>query len=135
MSLFEVRPDGLIPFRALAGGAATYDQALEDVLWSNLDLVIGEPLLRLRRRPSIGGGGQPAVVALDRRGHLVVVYARWEIDRADLTDCLEYAAWARAATEDDIIAMHWRGATEFAADWAAFASGAALQLGSAPRLK
>jgi hypothetical protein len=64
MSLFEVASDGLIPFRAPAGGAATYDQAIEDILWENLEPVLAEPLLRVRRRPSVGGGG-PALLALD----------------------------------------------------------------------
>jgi hypothetical protein len=135
MPLFEVGPDGLIPFRQLAGDAATYDQALEDILWSNLDSIVGEQLMRVRRQAPLMGGGGPAVVALDRHGGVVVVHARWQISRVDLAECLEYAAWARATTIEEIAGLYWLGAADFWGAWREFtADSGPQQLNRVPRL-
>ncbi|MDQ1645216.1 MAG: hypothetical protein QOJ50_1400, partial [Cryptosporangiaceae bacterium] len=135
MPLFEVGPDGLAAFRAPANAAASYDQTLEEALWRSLDSIAGEQLLRIRRQAPLRGGGSPAVVALDRNGSVVVVHVRYQINRVDLAECLEYAAWARATTIDEIASLYWRGGAEFWSDWATFAPEAPHpQLSRAPRL-
>jgi hypothetical protein len=135
MPLFEVSADGLIPFRQLESGAGAYDEAIEDVLWRNLDGLIGERLFRVRRQAPLDGGGRPAVVALDPDGSIVVVHARRQIDRTGLAECLEYAGWARAASMDELAALYWRGESEFWGDWQGFLGhAAARQLKPTPRL-
>jgi hypothetical protein len=135
MPLFEVGPDGLIPFRGPAGGAESYDQILEEVLWRSLDSIAGEQLLRIRRQAPLRGGGSPAVVALDRQGNVVVVHVRYQINRVDLAECLEFAAWARSTTIEEIASLYWRGQDDFWSDWRMFAPESPVpHLSRAPRL-
>jgi hypothetical protein len=134
MPLFEVSPDGLMPFRQLETGAGAYDEAIEDVLWRNLDSLVGERLFRVRRQAPLDGGGRPAVVALDPDGSVVVFHVRRQMDRAGLAECLEYAGWARAATLDELAMLYWRGDSEFWTDWHAFVGGGNRSVRPAPRL-
>jgi len=135
MPLFEVSADGLIPFRQLESGAGGYDEAIEDVLWRNLDGLIGERLFRVRRQAPLDGGGRPAVVALDPEGSVVVFHVRRQIDRTGLAECLEYAGWARAATLDELAQLYWRGESDFWVDWHAFLGDVGTrQVKPSPRL-
>jgi hypothetical protein len=66
MPLFEVEEAGtLVPFRQLLGGAELYESEIEDLLWSNLEEFTGEALFRVRRQPTLAGGGRPDIVILD----------------------------------------------------------------------
>ncbi len=134
MPLFEVSPDGLIPFRQMESGAGSYDEAIEDVLWRNLDGLVGERLFRVRRQAPLDGGGRPAVVALDTDGSVVVFHVRRQMDRSGLAECLEYAGWARAATLDELAMLYWRGESEFWTDWHGFAGGENRSVRPSPRL-
>lgn len=135
MSLFEVGPDSLIPFRQLAAGGGEYDAALEEVLWRNLDSLAAEPLFRIRRQAPLAGGGHPAIIALDRKGGVVVAHVRAQVDRSGLAECLEYAGWARTTSLPEIASLYWRGEYEFWTDWQEFTGSAGpQQLARHPRL-
>lgn len=121
MALFEVtNGHTLIPFRQLRGGAELYERELEDLLWNNLDDFVGESLFRIARQPQIGTGGRPDIIALDAAAHVVVIEVKRDVDRNQLTQCLEYAGWARSASLDELAGIYHRGSESFFGDWQGF---------------
>lgn len=67
------------------------ESEIEDLLWSNLEEFTGEALFRVRRQPTLAGGGRPDIVTLDRQGAVVVIEVKRDVDRGQLAQCLEYA--------------------------------------------
>ncbi len=120
MPLFEVGPDGLVPFQPVDSRDEVYEQTLADLLWRDTQAICGEPLFAVRQHPVLLGGGSPALVGLDRTGSVVVALVRRQVGRNDLAECLEYVGWARGADLDELADMYWRGRGSFAEDWRAF---------------
>ncbi|HET8931552.1 MAG TPA: hypothetical protein VFN21_12905 [Acidimicrobiales bacterium] len=48
----------------MQAGPDLYEQEIEDLLWSNLDDLVGNPLFPVTRQAQIGGGLRPDIVAL-----------------------------------------------------------------------
>lgn len=136
MPLFEIRSaEELTPFRQLHGGSELYEREIEELFWNNSDDFIGEPLFRIRRQASIGSGGKPDIVALDRNAHVVVIEIKRDVDRSQLAQCLEYAGWARTTNLDEIATIYVRGPEEFFKDWQEFTeSSAPVRISQPPRL-
>jgi Restriction Enzyme Adenine Methylase Associated/Archaeal holliday junction resolvase (hjc) len=129
MPLYEIAPNAeLIPFRRLRGGPELYEREIEDLLWANLEEFVGEPLFAVARQPSIGGGGRPDIVSLDRSGRVVVIEVKRDIDRGQLAQCLEYAGWARGAGLDQLAAIYHGGVGSFFDDWRSFTESETLQI-------
>jgi len=136
MPLFEVEEAGtLVPFRQLLGGAELYEAEIEDLLWSNLEEFTGEALFRIRRQPTLTGGGRPDVVTLDRQGAVVVIEVKRDVDRGQLAQCLEYAGWARTTNLDELAGLYHAGADKFWSDWQDFTeSSVPVRVLRSPRL-
>jgi hypothetical protein len=119
--LFEIRdPDVLIPFRTLHGGAELYEREIEDLLWTNLDDLLGESLFAVARQPALPEGGRPDIVCLDGQGRVVVVEVKRDVARVQLAQCLEYAGWARSTNLQEIAEMYHQGHDAFFAAWQDF---------------
>jgi len=136
MPLFEVEEAGtLVPFRQLLGGAELYESEIEDLLWSNSEEFTGEALFRVRRQPTLTGGGRPDVVALDRQGAVVVIEVKRDVDRGQLAQCLEYAGWARTTNLDELAGLYHDGPDKFWSDWQDFTeSSVPVRVLRSPRL-
>ena len=136
MPLFEVEEFGtLVPFRQLHGGAELYESEIEDLLWANLEELTGEALFRIRRQPTLGGGGRPDIVALDRQGAVVVIEVKRDVDRGQLAQCLEYAGWARTTNLDELAGLYHAGSDTFWSDWQDFTeSSVPVRVLRSPRL-
>ncbi|MGH2767630.1 MAG: hypothetical protein ACRDIF_01550 [Actinomycetota bacterium] len=121
MPLFEIGgSQQLVPFRQLRGGSDLYEKEIERLLWNNLEEFTGEGLFRIARQPTIGGGGRPDVVALDRAARVIVIEVKRDVDRGQLAQCLEYAGWARTASLDQLSALYHGGPEAFFRDWQDF---------------
>jgi hypothetical protein len=119
--LFEIDATGeLVPFRRLKGGPNLYESQIEDLAWANPEEITGESLFLIRRQASVGHGGIPDVVALDREARVVVIEVKREFERQQLAQCLEYAGWARKTNLDELAQMYRFGADRFFADWQEF---------------
>ncbi len=136
MPLFEVKEAGtLLPFRQLLGGAELYESEIEDLLWSNLEEFTGEALFRVRRQPTLVGGGRPDIVGLDRQGAVVVIEVKRDVDRGQLAQCLEYAGWARTTNLNELAGLYHAGSDMFWADWQDFTeSSVPVRVLRSPRL-
>ena len=135
MPLFEVATDGLIPFRRLAGGAEIYESEIEELLWGNIEDFTGEPLLPIARQPTIGTGGRPDAIALDKNARVVVIEVKRDVDRGQLAQCLEYAGWARTTNPDELAGLYYRGPSAFFEDWQTFTdSSTPVVINRSPRL-
>jgi Restriction Enzyme Adenine Methylase Associated len=135
MPLYEISPDGLVPFRQLRGGAELYEAEIEQLLWENLDDLTGEVLFPIRRQATIAGGGRPDIVALDNTGAVVVIEVKRDVDRAQLAQCLEYAGWARTTSLDELAGLYHRGADRFWRDWQEFTeTDEPVRVARSPRL-
>jgi hypothetical protein len=118
---FEIQgPDELIAFRSLRGGAELYEKEIEDLLWTNLDELLGESLFPVARQPALPEGGRPDIVGLDGQGRVVVVEVKRDVARGQLAQCLEYAGWARTTNLQDLAAMYHGGRNAFFAAWQDF---------------
>jgi Restriction Enzyme Adenine Methylase Associated len=127
MPLFELtEADELVPFRRLHASPEVYAHEIGELVWKSFEDIIGEPLFRVARRPSLQVG-EPDVVALDEQARVVVVTAQRDIDRAKLAQALEYAGWARSTNLDELAAMYHRGPEAFFRDWQAFTDSTAAQ--------
>jgi hypothetical protein len=119
--LFEIQgPDALLPFRSLRGGAELYEKEIEDLLWSNLDELLGESLLPVARQPALPDGGRPDIVCLDGKGHVVVIEVKRDVARDQLAQCLEYAGWARTTNLQELAGLYHEGHDAFFAAWQDF---------------
>jgi len=121
MPLFEVRAGrDLIPFRQLKGGAELYEEQIESLLWADPEAFTAEALLKVRRQPTIDTGGRPDIILLDASGRIVVVEIKRDIERTQLSQCLEYAGWARKTGLDTIASLYHAGEKHFYEDWMEF---------------
>jgi Restriction Enzyme Adenine Methylase Associated len=121
MPLFEIDDEErLRAFRQLRGGGEIYEREIEDLLWNGLEEIIGEPLFRVARQPSIHGGGRPDIVALAAEGRIVVIEVKRDVDRGQLAQCLEYAGWARTSGLDELAGLYYASPDQFFRDWQEF---------------
>lgn len=137
MSLFHVSSRGLVPFRRLdsaeTGGDAT--SALTSVISQDLSAVTGERLLSIANGVRQGGERNPALVALDEDGGLVIVYVRQSLDKNALGEALECVSWARRVTVSELAEIHPGGDDAFWDSWTRFAgTSGPPALRSAPKL-
>lgn len=136
MPLYEVE-DGTLktPLRVVAGGAELYEREIEDLAWSDLEAMTGEPLFPVARQATLPGGGRPDVLALDRQGRVVVIEIKRDVDRSQLAQTLEYAGWARTTSLDELAGMYHRDHRAFFADWQEYTeSTTPVLVNRAPRL-
>ncbi len=136
MPLFEIASDtDLVPFRSLRGGSDLYEKELESLLWANLEEFTGEALFPVATQPMISAGGKPDIVALDKRGNVVVIEIKRDVDRNQLAQCLEYAGWARTTSLDELARIYHNATDRFFEEWREFTeSTAPLILTRKPRL-
>lgn len=132
MPLFEVGKDELIQLRRVQAGPELYEKEIEALLWSNLDSFIGVSLFPVARQPNIGAGLRPDIVAIDGEGHVYVIEVKSDVDRGQLAQSLEYAAWAHNTNLDELAGMFQGGAEAFFAAWAEFTETAAPLLVQLP---
>lgn len=128
MPLFEIGDDQLVPFRRVQAGPDLYEQEIEDLLWSNLDDFVGNPLFPVTRQAQIGGGLRPDIVALDGEGRVHIIEVKRDVDRRQLAQCLEYAGWARETSLDEIAGLFNGGSDAFFAAWTEFTETASPRL-------
>jgi hypothetical protein len=135
MPLFELtKEDELVPFRRLHASADVYAREIGDLVWKSFEEIIGEPVFRVARRPSLSVG-QPDVVALDEQARVVVMTAQRDVDRGALAQALEYAGWASTTNLDELAAIYHRGPEAFFGDWQAFTdSSTSPRIRRPPRL-
>ncbi len=135
MPLYEVTDEELVPFRRISSGSDLYEREIEDLMWDNIEAFTGEALFRVCRQPTLGTGGRPDIVALDRSGRVHVIEIKRDIDRGQLAQCLEYAGWAKGTNLDELAGMFHEGQDEFFSAWTEFTESTAPQLVSnSPRL-
>ena len=125
MPLFEVEDGLLKALRQVSGGAELYEREIEDLVWSDLEAMTGEPLFPVARQPTLPGGGRPDIVALDKIGRVVVIEIKRDVDRSQLAQTLEYAGWARATGLDELAGMYHRGHESFFLDWQEYTESSA----------
>ena len=97
MALFRIEQEGqgLVPFAQYAAGDGLYEREVEDLLWDNLEEVLGRTLFRVARQAHLPHVGIPDILALDETGRIVVIEVKRDVDRQLLSQSLEYAGWAR----------------------------------------
>jgi len=136
MPLFMVEGESmLVPVKRVSPGPDLYEKEVEDLFWNNLEEFTGEALFPVARQPKISIGGRPDVVALDEDGRVVVVEVKRDMDRVQLSQCLEYAGWARTASLDELAGIYQAGPDQFFEDWTAFTeTGAPAIINPSPRL-
>jgi hypothetical protein len=118
--VFELRNDELVPFRRVTPGPELFESEVEDLLWANLEELVGVPLLPLKRQPILPGGGRPDIVALGADGSVFVLEVKRDVDRSQLAQCLEYAGWARRTNLDELAGLYRAGQHAFFEDWQSF---------------
>jgi hypothetical protein len=135
MPLFDLSGAVPRPFRRIQSNADVYEAEIETLFWGDLETFAGEALFAVARQARIPGGGIPDIVALDAAGRVVVVEIKRNVDRSQLSQCLEYAGWARRASLDDLASIYHAGPTAFFSDWQEFTSTDAPRvLNRVPRL-
>ena len=135
MPLYEVTDEELVPFRRISSGSDLYEREIEDLMWDNIEAFTGDALFRVCRQPTLGTGGRPDIVALDRNGRVHVIEIKRDIDRGQLAQCLEYAGWAKGTNLDELAGMFHEGQDEFFSAWTEFTESTSPQLVSnSPRL-
>lgn len=122
MALFRIEHEGqgLVPFAQYAAGDGLYEREVEDLLWDNLEEVLGRTLFRVARQAHLPHGGIPDILALDETGRIVVIEVKRDVDRQLLSQALEYAGWARESNLQEIATLYTNGAQQFWADWQEF---------------
>lgn len=134
MPLFQVQGDHLDPYEPVPAGPELYEVEIEELLWNNLDAVLGEKVFPVGRQVDIPGG-TPDIVVLDESARVVVIEVKRDMDRRQLAQCLEYAGWARTTGLDELAGLYTEGAETFFARWQAFTdTGAPVIINSSPRL-
>lgn len=121
--------------REVGAGPELYEKEIEDLVWANLELFVGDPLFPLRRQAQLPTGGQPDILALDKAGRVVVIEVKRDVDRRQLAQALEYAGWARSTNLDELATLYSRGAGAFFQDWQQFTESASpVMVNRSPRL-
>ena len=135
MPVFTVKGSQLVGLVRVQPGPELYERQIEDLLWENLDAFVGEDLFRVCRQGQVGLGRIPDVIALDSSGRVVVIEVKRSIERTQLSQCLEYAGWARTARLDELARLYHKGPDNFFADWQEFTeSTVPLVVNPSPRL-
>ncbi len=111
----------------LGGPGKLYEDEVEDLIWNNTEQLTGEGLFPVARQPKVAGGGIPDIVALDSDARVVVIEVKRDIEREQLSQCLEYAGWAQDTSLDELASFYAAGKTQFFKDWAEFTDGDGLQ--------
>lgn len=122
MALFRIEREspGLVPFAQYAAGDGLYEREVEDLLWDNLEEMLGRTLFRVARQAHLPHGGIPDILALDEAGRIVVIEVKRDVDRQLLSQALEYAGWARESNLQEVATLYVNGAQQFWADWQEF---------------
>ena len=89
MAVYNLAADALVPLREVAAGPELYEKEIEDLVWANLELFVGDALFPLKRQAVLPRGGQPDILALDKAGRVVVIEVKRDIDRRQLSQALE----------------------------------------------
>lgn len=133
--VFEIANGGVVPFLSVAAGPDLYESEVEQLLWDNLEDLIGAPLFPVKRQAQIAGGGRPDIVALAPDGNVFVVEVKRDVDRSQLAQCLEYAGWARRTNLDELASLYHGGPSAFFSDWQQFTdSTVPVVVGRYPKL-
>lgn len=122
MALFRIEKEspGLVPFAQYTAGDGLYEREVEDLLWDNLEEMLGRTLFRVARQAHLPHGGIPDILALDETGRIVVIEVKRDVDRQLLSQALEYAGWARESNLQEVATLYMNGAQQFWADWQEF---------------
>lgn len=135
MPVFEISEGEVVPFQRVEAGPDLYESEVEDLLWANLEDLVGVPLFPVRRQASLPGGGRPDILALGPDGNVFVVEVKRDVDRSQLAQCLEYAGWARRTNLDELAALYHRGSDAFFREWLDFTeSQVPVVVGRLPKL-
>ena len=135
MPVFEIAGGGIVPFEAVALDENLYESEIEQLLWDNLEDLVGTPLFRVRRQAAIPGGGRPDIIALGPDGNVFVIEVKRDIDRSQLAQCLEYVGWARGTNLDELSSLYHAGSDAFFSDWQDFTdSPVPVLVGRFPKL-
>jgi len=123
------------PFQRVSTTSDIYESEIESLFWDDLESFTGEPLFAVGRQAKISGGGIPDIVALDSAGRVVVIEIKRNVDRTQLSQCLEYAGWARQASLDELAGIYHSGEAAFFSDWREFTgTESPMVLNRLPRL-
>ena len=124
MSLFRVDSAGksVIAFAQYKANDGLYENEVEDLLWDNLEEMLGRSLFRVSRQAHLPHGGIPDILALDDAGRVVVIEVKRDVDRTLLSQALEYAGWARESNLQEVATLYKDGPQQFWADWQEFTS-------------
>lgn len=122
MALYRIddEGEGLVAFTKYSASEGLYESEVEDLLWENLDDLLGTPLFKIARQAHLPHGGKPDIVALDSAGRPVIVEVKRDMDRSQLAQALEYAGWARSSNLQEIAALYSSGLEQFWSDWLEF---------------
>ena len=135
MPLFEFSGGELVPFQRLKGGAGLYEKEIEDHLWRDLETMTGDTFFPVARQPKLPFGGIPDIVALEKSGRVVVFEIKRDVDRNQITQCLEYAGWARTTNLEELANLYHLGSDAFWAAWMEFTeSSVPVPVAPNPRL-
>lgn len=135
MPVFEIHGGGIVPFEPVAVDENLYESEIEQLLWDNLEDLVGTPLFRVRRQANLPNGGRPDIVALAPDGNVFVIEVKRDVDRSQLAQCLEYAGWARGSSLDELASLYHLGPEAFFGDWQAFTdSSVPVVVGRFPKL-
>jgi hypothetical protein len=135
MPIFELDQNSLVPYKRQAISSGVYEHEIEALLWDNLEELTGDNLFRVARQAILPSGGKPDVLALDKTGRVVVIEVKRDVDRAQLSQTLEYAGWARNTNLDELANLYHGGPATFWDDWKEFTDSAApVLVSSDPRL-
>jgi hypothetical protein len=134
MALFQLESNRLTPIRQLHSSNGLLERDIEDIAWSNLSDLCGEQLFPVCRQGK-ADGGKPDIVAIDHNGRVVVIEIKRGIERGQLAQILEYAAWATATSLEEIAGMYHGGAENFWSDWQDFTNtDSPVSINSDPRM-
>jgi Restriction Enzyme Adenine Methylase Associated len=120
MPLFELSGTLIKPFRRLHSDAEIYEKEIEDLFWENLEAFAGEPLFPVARQLVLPNGGIPDIVALDADGRIVIIEIKRDVEKTQVSQCLEYAGWGRQSSLDELARLYRAGPEQFFTDWQAF---------------
>lgn len=122
MALYRIdnEGEGLVAFTKYSAAEGLYESEVEDLLWENLDDLLGMALFKVARQARLPHGGKPDIVALDGAGRPVVLEVKRDMDRSQLAQALEYAGWARSSNLQEIAMLYSAGADRFWSDWLEF---------------
>lgn len=119
MPLFQYSKDELKPIRRFNSSSGLLEKDIEDIVWANLSDICGEQLFPVKRQAK-SNAGVPDIVAIDHSGRVVVIEIKRGVERGQLAQILEYAAWATVTSLEELAGMYHRGSEYFWSDWQDF---------------